>query len=159
MANIYFKYIFQHPRMVLAVASLILVFLAFQATKPLPATLTIGTAEIQVPGLTADKYGCFRFYNDEVSLRVTPSRSGTSKARFRLSFTGDPGPVDLNGCFELKYFGGGGIQAECAVILKKGRFKLGRAGGKLKSPEIYIHKAKARLSSGIRSVMSGLPSE
>ena len=33
MTNIYFKYIFQHPRMVLAAATLMLVFLAFQATK------------------------------------------------------------------------------------------------------------------------------
>ena len=115
----------------------------------LPATLTIGTVEIQVPGLTSVKNGkFFVFENDEVDLKVTPSRFGSSKGKFKLVFTGDPGPVDLNGCFVLKYFGGGGVQAEGSVILQNGKFRFGQAGGTLKSPEIDIRKAKARLTSG-----------
>ncbi len=110
-----------------------------------PATILVGPRRFDIPGMTSVKGGKrFQFSGDGLVLQVTPSKFGTSKARFKLALKGDPGAVDVNGEFTLSYVGGG-VDAQGTVILANGGFKFGKAAGTLIAPAISIRKAKAKL--------------
>jgi len=111
-----------------------------------PATILVGPRQFDVPGLTPVKGGkSFVFEGDGLVFQVTPSKLGTSKAKYNLTFSGDLGEgADLNGEFTLSYVGGG-VDAQATVILANGAFKFGRAPGTLIAPAISIRKAKAKL--------------
>lgn len=108
-----------------------------------PAEITVGPLVFQTPGLRPE--GKFLVFEGEgLVLKVRPSKLGSSKGKFNLTFTGDPGDVDVNGEYTLRYRGGG-VDAAGTVRLVNGAFKFGKVPGTLIAPELDIRKAKAKL--------------
>ena len=109
-----------------------------------PATLTIGSVDVALPGLTPDKKGRkFSYKGDGLKLTIIPSPLGSSKGRMKLTYT-TPVPGDPNGEFTVRYRGGG-IDALGKVRLANGKFVFGKKAGALLAPELDIRKAKANL--------------
>ena len=109
-----------------------------------PATLTIGSVDVALPGLTPDKKRRkFSYKGDGLKITITPSPLGSSKGRLKLTYT-TPVPGDPNGEFTIRYLGGG-IDALGKVRLENGKFVFGKKGGAILAPELDIRKAKANL--------------
>jgi hypothetical protein len=77
-----------------------------------PATLTAGDLSIDLPGLASVKRGTAWVHDDAgVTFKVRPSRSGSSRGRFRLKITRDLGGlVDPETAHRIRY-GAGALAA------------------------------------------------
>mgnify|MGYP001324052562 CR=1 FL=1 len=108
------------------------------------AQIDVGGVHVTVPGLTA-RGRRLEFTGDGLEFSVTPNSRGSSRAKFKLRYTGDltgrvaaSGPLDLH--FENSAATGG-----CRVTLSGGKFGLGKVRGALLEPNLSLRSAKATL--------------
>ena len=110
------------------------------------ASLTVGSLTTTVT-LAADRKGVFRHKDAAVDFQIVPSKTGSSRARFRLVQTGDfRGFLDAaaNGQVSLRFVHGA-VDGTGRVTLTKGSYILGRKRGALLQPDIFPNKFKAKL--------------
>ena len=108
-------------------------------------TLTVGTRTVDIPGLSSAGGGKeFTYSTDELKISVKPSKVGSSKARFLLSWSTDlTGVLDPDGAAAFRYEVGS-ADAKGTAVLSVGKFTFGRTRGELIEPEMDVRKAKAR---------------
>lgn len=108
------------------------------------ATLSVGTADFQIPSLTASKNGrTFKFAEGGLSLVIVKNPFGSSRAKFRLQFKGDLGAaVPTDGNVQLR-FRNAVVDGVCEVQLQQGGFRLGRKRGALSQPNVFVVRSHA----------------
>jgi len=109
-----------------------------------PATLTIGSEVIAVPGLVPNSSGAKYVHKATgLTFQITPSRRGSSRAKFKLKRTGDlTGTVDPEADLWLR-FEFDGVDGKGACALTKGKYALKRVRGTLIAPNLYLSRVKA----------------
>jgi len=109
-----------------------------------PATLTVGGAEFDLPGLEP-RGRRFRYRGQGISFLVTPHKTGSSRAKFRLEWKGDlDGRVDPDAPLRLR-FENDAIDGMGEVTLTRGKYAFGRVRGALLAPALHLAKAKVKL--------------
>jgi hypothetical protein len=111
------------------------------------ATLTIGDAALAV-NLVAGKKGVVLHKDATVDFQVARPSTGTSKASFKLKYTGDlTGLVDDQGRGPLLLrLESAGLKAECTVTLAAWKFAYGKTRGALAEPSFFVLRTSARAS-------------
>ncbi len=106
------------------------------------ATLDVGGLHFDIPGLTPVGKG-FAFAGNGVSFSIAPNPYGSSRAKFKLKFTGDlTGKVAMNGPLDL-YFDNAITDGGGTVELDGGAFGLGKVSGSLIQPNLFVVRAHA----------------
>ncbi len=109
-----------------------------------PFLATVGTAQFPMPGLVYQN-GKFSIEDSGVSLTITPAKSGSSKATFKLKVKGAAvAGLDPNVATEIGFLTAG-ADGSGTVLLKKGAFKLGKVKGTLIEPNLFLYSAKAKI--------------
>ncbi len=109
-----------------------------------PFLATVGTAQFPMPGLIYQN-GKFSVEDGGLSLTITPAKSGSSKAKFKLKVKGAAvAGLDPNVATEIGFLTAG-ADGSGTVLLKKGAFKLGKVKGTLIEPNLFLYSAKAKL--------------
>jgi hypothetical protein len=116
-------------------------------------TLDVGGLHFDIPGLTAAGKG-FAFTGNGVSFVLAPNPYGSSRAKFKLKFTGDlTGRVSLDGPLVLRFANaitdGGGT-----VELGRGVFGLGKVRGALVEPNLFVVRAHATLKGAGKDALT-----
>jgi hypothetical protein len=113
------------------------------------ATLSVGTRDFVVPGLTASANGrTFTHSQGGLTFVVVKNPFGSSRAKFRLQYTGDLGTdVPTDGTVELR-FHNDAVDGKCQVLLARGGYRLGRARGALSQPNLFVVRAHASVPGG-----------
>lgn len=127
-----------------------------------PATLTVGLVEFPLPAPTVSKSGrSFRFATDGLTFRVDTNRGGSSRAKFRLTYTGELGEsVPTDGAVQLRFVNDD-VDGTGEVLLEDGRFRLGKRPDTLSRPDLFVERAKAVVrgdGNDSFSIVLGLPS-
>ena len=108
------------------------------------ATLDVGGLAFQAPGLVRSGRS-FKLVANGVSFVITPNRSGSSRAKFRLKTTGDlTGKILPDGPLALR-FSQGAVAGRGEVKLSRGTYALGRIRGALVAPSVYLVRSKATI--------------
>lgn len=109
-----------------------------------PATLSIGTTDFAVPGLTAAPDGrTFTYQDAALRFIVVKNPFGSSRAKFRLEFKGDLGAsVPTEGDLDLR-FRNDAVDGRCRVTLTSGGFRIGKKRGALLSPNLFVVRSHA----------------
>jgi hypothetical protein len=113
------------------------------------ATLTVGGIAFPVT-LAADAAGRPSYRGGDVSVRLTPSKSGSSRTVFRFDVTGDfRGTLDdaATGAMTLE-FQHGTLDAKGTVRLLAGVYVRGRRRAALVTPDFYVVSARATVKGG-----------
>jgi hypothetical protein len=109
------------------------------------ATLEVGGFSVPIPALAPKGTGLL-FREGGVTLSIKPSKTGSSRAKFKLVVLGDlTGAVDPNQPLAVR-FANAAVDARGEVGLTGGKFKLGRQRGALVAPAVFLAKLKARLA-------------
>jgi hypothetical protein len=110
------------------------------------ATLDVGGKRFDIPSFEAIKGGAaYRYSSGGVDFQVVPSRSGSSRAKFKLKYAGTfAGMVDLDGNFPLR-FANAAVDGGSVIGLTRGVYKLGRRRGAISEPNLYVARAKAKV--------------
>ena len=114
------------------------------------ATLMVGNLTVNAT-LVADAKGKkFTAKTADYVFVVTPAKSKSSKAKFKLKLFGDfRGFLDEVGTGDLRVsFANDEADGSGTVRLERGRYKLGKKRGALVQPELYLFRAKAKLAEG-----------
>lgn len=113
------------------------------------ATLSVGTRDFVVPGLTAAANGkTFTYSGGGLTFVVVKNPFGSSRAKFRLQYKGDLGTdVPTDGPVELR-FHNEAVDGRCQVLLSRGGYRLGRARGALSQPNLFVVRAHASVPGG-----------
>jgi hypothetical protein len=108
------------------------------------ATLDVGGLQFDIPGLT-QRGRSFTFAGSGVAFSIAPNPYGSSRAKFKLKFTGDfSGKVALNGPL-LLHFKNAVTDGGGTVNLGGGVFGLGKVRGALVEPNLFVVRAHANL--------------
>ena len=119
------------------------------------ATLFVGTKVFVLPALERRKNGSYRYAGQGVDFTITPNKSGSSRAKFRLSTTGDlTGRVSADGLLTLRFIQAGVVDGTGSVGLQAGRYKLGKVRGTLTAPALFVYSAKATVNGGGRDTLT-----
>ncbi|MBI4881677.1 MAG: hypothetical protein HY812_18750 [Planctomycetes bacterium] len=109
-----------------------------------PFLATVGTVQFPMPGLVYQN-GKFSVEDGGLCLTITPAKSGSSKAKFKLKVKGaSVAGLDPNVATEVGFLTAG-ADGSGTVLLKKGAFKLGKVKGTLIEPNLFLYSAKAKL--------------
>ncbi len=110
------------------------------------ATVTLGGLSIPVDGLVPNASGTVYSYSGAGLLfQVKTSKTGSSKAVFRVKYQGDlSGQVDPDAPVTLS-FDNGTVDGTGEVGLEAGVYALGKKRGSLVAPNLYLYKVKAVL--------------
>jgi hypothetical protein len=110
------------------------------------ATLTCGGLVVPVPAFT--RIGKrFRHMADGLLFEIVPDARGSSRAKFKLSRVGDlAGVVPQEGDLLIRFSNDVVDDARCDVTLSGGRFRIAHARGALAEPNLFVHRAKAKLA-------------
>jgi len=126
----------------------------FFDTGPFPedlsgaATLLVGGLSFAVPALDPQKNGSFRYRGQGVDFTVTPQKSGSSRAKFKLKVTGDfAGKLEKDGPLALRFLRGT-VDGAASVGLQEGRYALGKVRGSLTSPRLFFYALKGTVAGG-----------
>ncbi len=119
------------------------------------ATLSVGGFDIPVPSLTASKNGrTFTYQAGGVKFVVVKNPFGSSRAKFRLTYTGDLGAsVPTNGKVQLR-FANDAVDGSCEVLLENGGFRIGRKRGALSKPNVFVVRSHAFVNGGGRDSLA-----
>jgi hypothetical protein len=106
------------------------------------ATLDVGKLHFDIAGLV--KRGkVFAYADGGVSFSIAPNPYGSSRAKFKLKYTGDfAGQVALDGPLDL-YFSNAVTDGGGTVELGHGVFGLGKVRGSLVQPNLFVVRAHA----------------
>jgi hypothetical protein len=110
------------------------------------ATLDVGGLHVDASSLTR-KGKAFILTSGGTTLKIVPSKSGSSVAKFALKSKGDftgevaDGPVTL-------HFVDAAIDVSGTITLAQGKYALGKVRAALVAPELYVLKAGAKLKGG-----------
>ncbi len=118
-------------------------------------TLDVGGRTFPIGPLESLSGGRRRTYDDDdVTLTLRPSRTGTSKGRFRLQVRADlTGSVDPDGVTPLSYTAGE-RELGMTVLLANGRFTSRQRRGRLTAPALDLARARGRVPGEGRDSMS-----
>lgn len=113
------------------------------------ATLSVGGFDIAIPSLNASSNGrTFTYQAGGVKFVVVKNPFGSSRAKFRLTYTGDLGAtVPTNGTVELR-FSNDAVDGNCEVLLQNGGFRLGKKRGALSKPNVFVVRSHAFVNGG-----------
>jgi len=113
------------------------------------ATLTVGSSETAVPGLVPTANGKRYLYKEKgLVFSVAPDRKGSSRAKFKLKFTGDlTGQVDPEAPLLMR-FQCDEMDGRGTCALTKGKYALKKVRGTLIEPSLYLARAKAKIKGG-----------
>ncbi len=119
------------------------------------AELDLGGLAINVPGLVPDASGTkFVYTGTGLLFQVTESKTGSSRAKFKVKYRGDiSADVDPDSDLTLQ-FDNGTVNGIGTVGLEAGGYTLGRKRGALVAPNLYLYKAKATLRGGGMDTLS-----
>lgn len=118
-----------------------------------PATLDVGGLHFNIPALLLQG-STYVFSGGGVSFKITPNKSGSSRAKFRMTFKGDVGgKVAPDGPLDLA-FADATSTGRGSVTLAKGLYGLGRVRGALVKPNLYLARAKAGLKGSGKDSLS-----
>jgi len=117
------------------------------------ATLDVGGLHFDVSGLT-QKGASFVLQSGGSSFKITPNRSGSSRAKFLLKAVGDfTGQIAADGPLDL-HFTDAAVDGGGTVTLAHGKYALGRVRGALVAPNLYLVAARAVLHGGGKDVLA-----
>lgn len=117
------------------------------------ASLEVGGLDVAVPGMVA-KGKKFSHRDGSLKLTITPSKTGSSAAKFKMTYTGDlTGLVDPAGDLTLR-LSGIGVDGSGTVSLTKGKYALKKVRGTLVEPGLYLAKAKAAVRGAGKDKLS-----
>ena len=117
------------------------------------ATLDVGGLHVDVASLT-QKGASFLLQSGGSSFRITPNRSGSSRAKFLLKTTGDfTGQIAADGPLVL-HFHDASVDGGGTVTLAHGKYALGRVRGALVAPNLYLVAARAVLHGGGKDTLA-----
>lgn len=106
------------------------------------AKLDVGGLHFDIPGLVQQD-SVFAYAGDGVSFSIEPNPYGSSRAKFKLKYTGDfAGQVDPDGPLDL-YFENAVTEGGGSVELGRGVFGLGKVRGALVKPNLFVVRAHA----------------
>jgi hypothetical protein len=108
------------------------------------ARLDIGSLDIVIPGLVRRRKSLV-YSGNGVKFTLTPGARGSSRAAFRLKFTGLlADKIPLNGPVTVHFRG---ATADCTAIvhMTDGAFALGRTRGSVAQPSLFVVRAGAKL--------------
>lgn len=109
------------------------------------ATLDVGDLHVDIPGLVP-KGKTFVYSSGGLTFTVTPNKTGSSRAKFRLTRTGDVTGLGLtNGDVALQ-FENDIVSAKGTIKLTSGYYRVGRARGALVAPAVFPVRAKAKIA-------------
>ncbi len=115
-------------------------------------TLDAGGLQVMTAGLTPVKTS-FQLAAQGFTFTVTPSKFGSSRAKFKLAYVGDLGAnVDPEGPLALS-FANTAATLSGTPVLDRGAFDL-RRGGELLSPLCTLVRAKAKLAGPGKDALS-----
>jgi len=120
------------------------------------ATVDVGGLSFPIEGLVPNaKATAFVHREPGLVLLVIPSKTGSSRARFRLVALGAglEGAVNLEDDLALS-FDNGAILGTGTVGLEAGKYVLGRKRGALKEPNLWLAKARAKVVGDGMDVLS-----
>jgi hypothetical protein len=119
------------------------------------ATLDVGGYEVKAPSLTPNKKGtAFTLKQAGLQFTVKPDKSGSSRALFTIKVKDTlDGLVDPDGELDL-HFVNPAVDAQGAVTLEQGKYKLGKKRGALISPAIYLYRVANKLKGGGADALS-----
>lgn len=115
-----------------------------------PATLTVGSQDFAIPGLTPNRKGVYRYRAGGLDMRIRPSKWGSSRGRFDLKLTGAAAvAIDPDAALEVR-FRSGDIDGSGIVKLTKGAYRLGHTRGDLIAPDVFPHICRATVKGDLR---------
>jgi len=119
------------------------------------ATLDVGGYEVKALTLTPNKKGtAFTLKQAGLQFTVKPDKSGSSRALFTIKVKDNlEGLVDPDGVLDL-HFVIDAVDAQGAVTLEQGKYKLGKKRGALVSPAIYLYRVANKLKGGGADALS-----
>lgn len=118
------------------------------------AQLTIGSAVVGVSLAPVQGGKSFTYSANGLSFSVTPNKSGSSRAKFKLTRTGDlSGVVPQTGDLTL-LFKSDLIDATGVVRLANGTYVQGKVRGSLVEPRLYVRKVTAGLNGAGNDTLS-----
>jgi hypothetical protein len=108
------------------------------------ATLSIGITDFAVPGLAAAPDGrTFTYQDAALRFIVVKNPFGSSRAKFRLQYTGDLGAsVPSEGDLDLR-FRNDAVDGRCRVNLTRGGYRIGKKRGALVEPNLFVVRSHA----------------
>lgn len=119
-----------------------------------PATLTVGAAEFDFPALPVRRGRAYVYDGDDATLRVVPSKTGSSRAAFRMKAKGAAAStIDPDAPLAIR-FRSGPVDGRGEVLLTAGRYKLGKVRGALLAPAVFPYGCAAKLESGATDTLS-----
>lgn len=120
-----------------------------------PATLVVGGFTFNVPELVAAADGkSYTYKASGVVFSVVPNPSGSSRAKFKLTTTGDlTGMIALTGDLDLR-FTQGAVDGRCTVALAGGKYALGKIRGALVAPNLFLVRSKETVKGGGKDSLS-----
>jgi hypothetical protein len=119
------------------------------------ATLDLGGLHFDIPALSSNNAGTkFKFAGGGLTLAITQSASGTSKAAFTATYVGDlTGLVGLDQVMKLK-FANDSTTATSTVVLSGGKFKLSAPHGNFIDPCIYVANVAGKVVGDGKDTLS-----
>ncbi len=124
------------------------------AAARLAGPATISVAGLTFAGTLAAKGRKFEFKDDSITFSITPHKSGSSRAKFKLQVTGEQvGTIDLNGSISVR-FATASADGRGTVELEAGKYRLGKRRGALSEPGVFPFKAKATHKGGGKDKLS-----
>lgn len=110
------------------------------------ATLEVGGYVACVDLVPNSSGRTFRSKDDHVDLTIAPSRTGSSRAAFKLKVTDDlAGAIDAEGVLRLR-FANRSVEAEGRVGLRAGKFDVTDRKGELFAPAVFPFKVVVKSS-------------
>jgi hypothetical protein len=115
----------------------------------LGASASLRVGDLEVAATAPVPHGrSFVVKQSGLLFKVVPSRTGSSKGRFRMKLQGDlTGSVDVDAPLTIR-FTNPTVDGIGTVRLTKGHYRLRGRAGDLLAPELYLAKARARLVGG-----------
>src|SRR5262245_13413843 len=117
------------------------------------ATLDVGKLHFDITELTP-RGAAFVYEGDGATFSITPNPYGSSRAKFKLKYTGDlTGKVELDGPLDLR-FADAASDGLCTVNLGGGGFRLGKVGGALVKPTVFLQRVSAKLKGAGKDALT-----